>query len=142
MWQEMTKPNWIRDSSNASTHYASASPRGGRRAGYCAPQRDPPIALDAIAGVAAAARCRLDVGFTRPRACWLRAARARCRGAPGRCSMNRDHHGASVSLWMATADAPALPPLSDIPDAQVCIVGAGIAGLTTAYYLAREGRSV
>jgi glycine/D-amino acid oxidase-like deaminating enzyme/nitrite reductase/ring-hydroxylating ferredoxin subunit len=56
--------------------------------------------------------------------------------------MNRDHHGASLSLWMGTADAPALPPLDDISDVQVCIVGAGIAGLSTAYQLAREGRSV
>ena len=56
--------------------------------------------------------------------------------------MNRDHDGASLSLWMATADVPPLAPLADAPGAQVCIVGAGIAGLTTAYRLLREGRSV
>jgi glycine/D-amino acid oxidase-like deaminating enzyme/nitrite reductase/ring-hydroxylating ferredoxin subunit len=46
------------------------------------------------------------------------------------------------SLWMATATRPAFAPLSQDAVADVCVVGAGIAGLTTAYLLAREGRSV
>lgn len=37
---------------------------------------------------------------------------------------------------------PSLHPLKGDACADVCIVGAGIAGLTTAYYLLREGRSV
>jgi glycine/D-amino acid oxidase-like deaminating enzyme/nitrite reductase/ring-hydroxylating ferredoxin subunit len=48
----------------------------------------------------------------------------------------------SVSLWMDTARMPVESPLRQDTAADVCIVGAGIAGLTTAYSLAREGRSV
>src|SRR6185312_2985864 len=48
----------------------------------------------------------------------------------------------STSLWRETAAAPENPPLQADTTADVCIVGAGIAGLTTAYLLAREGRDV
>jgi glycine/D-amino acid oxidase-like deaminating enzyme/nitrite reductase/ring-hydroxylating ferredoxin subunit len=50
--------------------------------------------------------------------------------------------GTSLSVWMATADSPYGDRLSRDEQADVCIVGAGIAGMTTAYLLAREGRSV
>jgi glycine/D-amino acid oxidase-like deaminating enzyme/nitrite reductase/ring-hydroxylating ferredoxin subunit len=50
--------------------------------------------------------------------------------------------GQSVSLWMRTAKAPEFPALSADFRADVCVVGAGIAGLSTAYLLAREGKSV
>jgi glycine/D-amino acid oxidase-like deaminating enzyme/nitrite reductase/ring-hydroxylating ferredoxin subunit len=50
--------------------------------------------------------------------------------------------GATSSVWMATANIPPRPELDDDIRADVCIVGAGIAGLTTAYLLAQEGRSV
>jgi glycine/D-amino acid oxidase-like deaminating enzyme/nitrite reductase/ring-hydroxylating ferredoxin subunit len=43
---------------------------------------------------------------------------------------------------MATADPPVFAPLSADAHARVCIVGAGIAGLTTAYRLARAGVEV
>jgi glycine/D-amino acid oxidase-like deaminating enzyme/nitrite reductase/ring-hydroxylating ferredoxin subunit len=43
---------------------------------------------------------------------------------------------------MATADTPSQSRLKESIRTDVCIVGAGIAGLTTAYLLAREGRSV
>ncbi|MBA2484554.1 MAG: FAD-dependent oxidoreductase [Nitrospira sp.] len=49
--------------------------------------------------------------------------------------------GQSVSLWMS-ADVPASPPLTTGVHADVCIVGAGIGGLTTAYGLMQEGQSV
>jgi glycine/D-amino acid oxidase-like deaminating enzyme/nitrite reductase/ring-hydroxylating ferredoxin subunit len=49
--------------------------------------------------------------------------------------------GLSVSPWMATA-VPPMPRLEQDTEADVCIVGAGIAGLSTAYMLAREGLSV
>src|SRR3569623_1610306 len=50
--------------------------------------------------------------------------------------------GATASVWMVTAEIPSRPALTkDIP-ADVWVVGAGIAGLTTAYLLAQEGRSV
>jgi glycine/D-amino acid oxidase-like deaminating enzyme len=43
---------------------------------------------------------------------------------------------------MATADVPVAVPLTEHLTADVCVVGAGIAGLTTAYLLCREGRLV
>ena len=48
----------------------------------------------------------------------------------------------TVSVWMATAAMPEYAPLREDTHADVCIVGAGIAGMTTAYLLAREGKSV
>ncbi|WP_413733607.1 NAD(P)/FAD-dependent oxidoreductase [Sodalis sp. RH21] len=47
------------------------------------------------------------------------------------------------SLWYATAPAaPATHPLTSQVDADVCVVGAGYTGLTTALELARQGVSV
>jgi len=43
---------------------------------------------------------------------------------------------------MATADVPSFPPLTTDARAQVCIVGAGIAGMTAAYLLTRAGKAV
>lgn len=43
---------------------------------------------------------------------------------------------------MATSEPPDRPPLDGDTTADVCVVGAGVAGLTTAYLLAQEGRSV
>jgi glycine/D-amino acid oxidase-like deaminating enzyme/nitrite reductase/ring-hydroxylating ferredoxin subunit len=54
----------------------------------------------------------------------------------------RSDSGKTTSLWMDTADVPAFKKLAADATADVCIVGAGIAGLTTAYLLARAGRSV
>lgn len=53
-----------------------------------------------------------------------------------------DHAGQSVSTWMATAALPTFPVLTKAEHADVCIVGAGIVGLTTAYLLGRAGKSV
>ncbi|MET0645991.1 MAG: FAD-dependent oxidoreductase [Pyrinomonadaceae bacterium] len=50
--------------------------------------------------------------------------------------------GRTTSVWMATGDVPEFGALAHEASADVCVVGAGIAGLTTAYLLAREGRSV
>ncbi|MHB8639423.1 MAG: FAD-dependent oxidoreductase [Candidatus Acidiferrales bacterium] len=47
-----------------------------------------------------------------------------------------------VSVWSATSNEPSIPALDKNISADVCIVGAGIAGMTTAYLLAREGKSV
>jgi glycine/D-amino acid oxidase-like deaminating enzyme len=43
---------------------------------------------------------------------------------------------------MDTADVPSLPKLTQDVRVNVCIVGAGIAGMSTAYLLARAGRAV
>jgi glycine/D-amino acid oxidase-like deaminating enzyme/nitrite reductase/ring-hydroxylating ferredoxin subunit len=56
------------------------------------------------------------------------------------CDTNRG--GVSVPLWPATAKAHEYPQLTKDLTVDVCIVGAGIAGLTTAYLLAKEGKSV
>lgn len=50
--------------------------------------------------------------------------------------------GVTTSVWMATADLPRPPVLKEDAHADVCIVGAGIAGLSAAYLLGREGKSV
>src|ERR1051325_3937734 len=51
--------------------------------------------------------------------------------------------GATRSAWMdGVSLVPGDGPLSGDSQADVCVVGAGIAGLTTAYLLAREGKSV
>src|SRR5687768_6157076 len=50
--------------------------------------------------------------------------------------------GASTSIWMTTASMPSPASLAENTHADVCIVGAGIAGMSTAYILAREGKSV
>ena len=54
----------------------------------------------------------------------------------------KDDSQASTSIWMATANTPSLSRLKESIRTDVCIIGAGIAGLTTAYLLGREGRSV
>ncbi|MBA3545405.1 MAG: FAD-dependent oxidoreductase [Nannocystis sp.] len=48
----------------------------------------------------------------------------------------------TTSLWMRTAETPLLEPLTEDLEVDVCVVGAGIAGLTTAYLLACEGKRV
>lgn len=53
----------------------------------------------------------------------------------------RSDSGYTTSVWMA-ADVPDVPTLNHNIRTSVCIVGAGIAGMTTAYLLARAGRAV
>src|SRR3989442_207481 len=50
--------------------------------------------------------------------------------------------GTTTSVWIATAATPSENPLNKDTSAHVCIIGAGIAGLTTAYLLARAGKKV
>jgi malic enzyme len=54
----------------------------------------------------------------------------------------RDDSQATTSIWMATTNTPSQSRLKENIRTDICIVGAGIAGLTTAYLLGREGRSV
>lgn len=49
---------------------------------------------------------------------------------------------ATKPLWTESAALVTYPPLTTDASADVCVIGAGIAGLTTAYLLARARRSV
>ena len=51
-------------------------------------------------------------------------------------------NGRTRSVWMATADTPAGPKLAEDEGTDVCIVGGGIAGLSVAYHLTKEGKRV
>ena len=50
--------------------------------------------------------------------------------------------GTSISVWMADFEAPEYPALQQNMECDVCIIGAGIAGLSSAYELVCEGKSV
>jgi len=48
----------------------------------------------------------------------------------------------TTSIWRESTDIPEYPPLQGDAEVDVCVIGAGIAGLTTAWLLAGAGRSV
>src|SRR5262245_45422100 len=48
----------------------------------------------------------------------------------------------SDSIWAVTAKLPASRKLTESVDADVCVVVAGMAGLTTAYLLTKSGKRV
>jgi glycine/D-amino acid oxidase-like deaminating enzyme/nitrite reductase/ring-hydroxylating ferredoxin subunit len=50
--------------------------------------------------------------------------------------------GETVSIWQGTFTVPAFEPLKSSETADVCVVGAGISGLSTAYLLAKAGKRV
>ena len=50
--------------------------------------------------------------------------------------------GVKSTLWIETADVPKYNPLTQDLTVDVCVVGAGIAGLSTAYELAKAGQRV
>jgi glycine/D-amino acid oxidase-like deaminating enzyme/nitrite reductase/ring-hydroxylating ferredoxin subunit len=54
--------------------------------------------------------------------------------------MQQTHH--HQSIWQTTATVPQYPPVTGNLQTSVVVVGAGIAGLTTAYHLAQAGVSV
>jgi glycine/D-amino acid oxidase-like deaminating enzyme/nitrite reductase/ring-hydroxylating ferredoxin subunit len=60
---------------------------------------------------------------------------------PGDASMRSDS-GNTVSVWMDTSKMPTFTALEEDLSCDVCIVGAGIVGLTTAYHLVKEGVDV
>jgi glycine/D-amino acid oxidase-like deaminating enzyme/nitrite reductase/ring-hydroxylating ferredoxin subunit len=50
--------------------------------------------------------------------------------------------GETESVWQGTFKVPDFPPLDNSITTDVCIVGAGIAGLSTAYLIAKAGKHV
>jgi glycine/D-amino acid oxidase-like deaminating enzyme/nitrite reductase/ring-hydroxylating ferredoxin subunit len=56
--------------------------------------------------------------------------------------MMQSANGQTVSIWMSDTDLPVYPPLAAPLRTGVAVVGAGIAGLTTAYLLAKQGFEV
>ena len=50
--------------------------------------------------------------------------------------------GAKVSIWTRSAEVPKFPVVPDGQNPEVCVIGAGISGLSIAYTLAEEGVSV
>src|SRR4051794_40829406 len=72
----------------------------------------------------------------------LRLTHGPSRPSERRQTMGTESSGQTTSIWMATTAVPRQAPLAEDTAADVCVVGAGIAGMTTAYLLAREGKSV
>lgn len=54
----------------------------------------------------------------------------------------RSDSGPTESYWMDTVEPLTYPPLAHDIRAHVCVIGAGIAGMSVAYNLARTGKSV
>src|SRR5688572_5126247 len=50
-----------------------------------------------------------------------------------------DHSGTTKSVWMDSGSMPVPTLLAGDLETEVCIIGAGMAGLSTAYQLTREG---
>src|SRR5438093_11019959 len=57
-------------------------------------------------------------------------------------SHNTYPSGNTASIWIGTFEVPDFAPLTQDKTTDVCVVGAGIAGLTTAYLLTKAGKKV
>lgn len=57
-------------------------------------------------------------------------------------TVEKDLPGRGVSLWMETSEALSLPSLTSDIEADTCVVGAGITGLSAALALQRDGQRV
>lgn len=54
----------------------------------------------------------------------------------------KNESGVTLPVWIEDIAMPTTNPLHENVKCDVCIVGAGLAGMTTAYLLAKEGRDV
>src|SRR6185503_11167830 len=57
-------------------------------------------------------------------------------------SANAYPSGNTASIWMGTFEVPDFAPLDRNLTTDVCVIGAGIAGLSTAYHLVKAGKQV
>src|SRR5438270_9737381 len=57
-------------------------------------------------------------------------------------SANTYPSGNTAAPWMGTFDTPDFSPLRRDLTTDVCVIGAGIAGLSTAYHLVKAGKKV
>lgn len=55
---------------------------------------------------------------------------------------SQTHPGESISVWIDNTERPLFSSLNKNIKVDVCIIGGGIAGLTTAYFLVQEGKKV
>jgi glycine/D-amino acid oxidase-like deaminating enzyme/nitrite reductase/ring-hydroxylating ferredoxin subunit len=93
--------------------------------------------------------CRIACGTYAPSSghslCILKGISSLCGtegyGPIGNMKENKSIRG-TQSIWMGSSVESASRPLDRSLDTDVCIVGAGIAGLSTAYSLSCEGKSV
>lgn len=65
-----------------------------------------------------------------------------CVSPTGMSEHNAYPGGDTASVWYGTFEVPTFPSLGASARTDVCVVGAGIAGLSTAYLLAKAGRKV
>jgi glycine/D-amino acid oxidase-like deaminating enzyme/nitrite reductase/ring-hydroxylating ferredoxin subunit len=56
--------------------------------------------------------------------------------------MQKNKITSSISLWRTETHLPTFSSLENDLETDVCVIGAGIAGLTTAYLLSQEGKKV
>ena len=56
--------------------------------------------------------------------------------------MTKSNEGRTVSIWEASEDLPQAYTLGQSIETDVCVIGGGISGLTTAYLLAKAGKRV
>jgi len=54
----------------------------------------------------------------------------------------RPESGATESVWMQTTEPPPCEPIPADVRTNVCVIGAGVSGMTTAYLLGRAGKAV
>lgn len=55
---------------------------------------------------------------------------------------NTNPGGETASIWIGTFDVPSFPALAGDARTDVCVIGAGIAGLSVAYELTKKGKKV